>query len=96
MSRINGLGAGLTLGLLVGAAHLAWVLLVASGAATWVLNLVFRLHFIRPPFEVDGFDPSVAAMLVGLTTVGGFVFGGAFAMIWNGLANLRATAPFRR
>lgn len=96
MSRIHALGAGLALGLLVGGAHLAWVVLVASGAAPWLLDVLFRLHFIRPPFEVDGFDVSVAATLVALTTLGGFSFGWAFAAIWNVLANLRATAPFRR
>ena len=95
MSRSHALGAGLTLGLLVGGAHLAWVVLVATGAAHWVMNFVFRLHFIRPPFEIDGFDPIVAALLIGLTSLSGFVLGWLFAAIWNGLANLRATAPFR-
>jgi len=95
MSRISPLQTGLTLGLLIGGAHLGWVALVATGAATWVMSFVFRLHFIRPPFEIDGFDPSVAAFLVGLTALSGFVLGWLFATIWNGLANLRATAPFR-
>ena len=95
MSRINAVQCGLTLGLLIGAAHLAWAALVATGAASWVMNFVFRLHFIRPPFEIDGFDPSVAAILIGLTTLSGFALGWLFAAIWNALANLRATAPFR-
>jgi hypothetical protein len=95
MQRINALQCGLTLGLLIGGAHLGWVALVATGAAPWVLDFIFRLHFIRPPFEIDGFDPSVAAVLVGLTALSGFVLGWLFAAIWNGLANLRATAPFR-
>jgi len=96
MTRIDSVWAGLTLGLLTGGAHIAWVALVATGAASWVMNLVFRLHFIRPPFEIDGFDPNVAAFLVALTTFGGFAGGWLFATIWNGLANLRATAPFRQ
>ena len=96
MQRINAFQCALTLGLLIGGAHLAWALLVAIGAAPWVMSFIFRLHFIRPPFEIDGFDPSVAATLVALTTVGGFTLGWLFAAIWNGLANLRATAPFRQ
>lgn len=96
MSRIHALGAGLTLGLLVGGAHVAWVVLVASGAAPWLLDVLFRLHSIRPPFEVDGFDASAAATLIGLTAFSGFALGWAFATLWNALANLRATAPIRR
>ncbi len=95
MSRIDPIGTGLTIGILVGGAHLGWVALVATGAAPWVMNLVFRLHFIRPPFEIDGFDPSVAAFLVGLTAASGFTLGWLFAAIWNGIADLRASAPFR-
>ena len=96
MSRIDPLGAGLSLGLLFGATHVAWAALVATGAAPWVMSVVFRLHFIRPPFEIDGFDASVAAFLVAMTTLAGLAMGWAFAAIWNGLATLRATAPFRR
>jgi hypothetical protein len=95
MQRIDARQCGLTLGFLIGGAHLAWAALVATGAAAWVMSFIFRLHFIRPPFEIDGFDPTVAALLVGLTGLGGFVVGWLFAAIWNGLANLRATAPFR-
>jgi len=95
MSRIPSLYAGLVLGLLVGGAHLAWALLVATGLAQPLLDVAFRLHFIRPPFTLDGFDPSVAAMLVGLTFAGGFGVGWLFAVVWNTFATLRATAPFR-
>lgn len=95
MSRIDSVWAGFTVGLLAGVGHLAWVALVASGAAPWVMNVLFRLHFIRPPFEIDGFDPSVAAMLVCLSALGGFVAGWLLGVVWNALANLWATAPFR-
>ena len=72
MSRIDPNGTGLTLGILAGGAHLGWVALVASGAASWVVSFVLRRHFIRLRFEIDGFDPSVAAFRVGLTTASGF------------------------
>ncbi len=96
MSRLDSLWTGLALGLFTGGAHLAWAALVATGAAPWVMNVVFRLHFIRPPFQIDGFDPIVAAWLVGLTALGGFAFGWLFAAVWNALADLRAGAPFRQ
>jgi hypothetical protein len=96
MSRISPLQSGLTLGILVGGAHLGWVVLVATGVANWTMRFVFRLHFIRPPFEIDGFDPSIAAFLIGLTALSGFALGWLFAAIWNGLATLRATTAFRQ
>lgn len=73
MDRIDPLRLGPTLGLGLGlgALHLAWALLVALGGASWAMDVVFRLHFIRPPFDLDGFDPVVAAYLVVLTTIGG-------------------------
>ena len=96
MSRIDPFSLGLTLGILFGGVHAAWAALVASGVAAWFMSAVFRLHFIRPPFEIDGFDLSVAAFLILMTTFAGLALGWAFAAIWNGLATLRATAPFRR
>ena len=77
MPRIDALTAGVTLALLIGGSHLAWALLVASGAAPWLLDVIFRLHFIRPPFEVESFDMGLAAILVSLTTLSGVAFGWA-------------------
>ena len=96
MSRIDPVGAGLTLGLLLGGVHAAWSTLVAIGAAPWVMSVVFRLHFIRPPFEIDGFDLCVAAFLVVMAALAGCALGWLFAALWNGLASPRATAPFRQ
>lgn len=96
MDRIDPLRLGLTLGLGVGAFHLAWALLVAAGGAGWVMDVVFRLHFIRPPFDLDGFDPVVAAYLVGLTTLGGFLVGCGLGAAWNLFARPDPhAAPFR-
>jgi len=95
MSRIDPIWAGLGLGLLLGGAHTGWAVLVATGAAPWVMDLVFRLHFISPPFAIDRFDPSLAILLVGLTALSGFALGWLFATIWNGLTSLRANLSRR-
>ncbi len=75
--------AGLVLGLLLGGLHLLWALLVASGAAQPLMDFIFWLHFIRPVYVIEGFDPLRAAGLVLLTAAIGYAIGSAFALLWN-------------
>ncbi len=75
--------AGLVVGLLLGGGHLLWALLVASGAAQPVIDFIFWLHFIRPVYVIEAFDPLRAAGLVVLTGAVGYAIGGAFALLWN-------------
>lgn len=75
--------AGLALALLLGAWHLLWVLLVASGVAQALMDFVFWLHFIRPVYVIEAFDPARAAGLVLLTAAIGYALGAAFALLWN-------------
>ena len=83
MTTINPKTAGLALGSLVAACHLLWSLLVAFGGAQFMINWVFRLHFIKPPFTVGHFSLSLAVGLVVVTFVVGYVMGSVFAVIWN-------------
>ncbi len=81
--RINPAKAGLTLGALLGAWHLCWSILVALGWAQPVLDFVFWMHFIKPVYVVGAFDPAIAAVLIAVTAVAGFVIGWLFALLWN-------------
>lgn len=81
--RIN--RTGLVLGLLLGAIHLLWALLVAAGIAQIVVDFVFRLHFIRPVYVIEPFDPLRAVGLVLLTAACGYCIGASFASLWNRL-----------
>ena len=81
--RIN--RTGLVLGLLLGAIHLLWALLVAAGIAQIVVDFVFRLHFIRPVYVIEPFDPLRAVGLVLLTAACGYCIGASFASLWNPL-----------
>ncbi|MBF9233412.1 hypothetical protein [Microvirga alba] len=81
--------AGLSVGVLLGAWHLGWALLVALGWAQPLINFVLWIHFIQPIYVIGPFDLTRAALLVVVTTVAGFVIGWAFAAIWNRLHRRR-------
>lgn len=76
---------GLVLGFLLGGMHLLWALLVASGFAQPVMDLIFWLHFIRPVWVMEGFNMGRAAGLVALTGVTGYAMGALSALLWNRL-----------
>ena len=77
------------LGVVVGSAfglwHLVWALLVATGTAQWLLDWVFRLHFIQPVYLITTFQPLLAVALIVVTSVIGFASGWVAAGIWNWL-----------
>ena len=85
MSSLNLTKTGLALGLLMGGWHAIWSLLVAVGVAQWVIDFVFWMHFLRPVFMVEPFDPVRMLILLVVTSALGFVIGYALAMLWNGL-----------
>lgn len=74
---------GLVLATFIGGWHIVWSLLVLLGWAQSLLNFVFWLHFIAPPYEVRLFVPWRAMTLVAVTTTVGYVFGRALGAIWN-------------
>ncbi len=82
---INSVKAGLALGALMGVWHLCWSILVALGWAQPVIDFVFWMHFIKPVYVVGAFDPAIAAVLIVITSLTGFVFGWLFALLWNRL-----------
>ena len=83
MPRIRPHNLGLALGGLLALWHLIWAFLVLAGGAQWILDFVFRLHMIAPPYRVTPFDLGTAAALVVVTGaigyVGGFLLGLALA-----------------
>ena len=83
MTRIQPHSAGSVLGILMGVWHALWAGLIWAGAAQAVLDYIFRLHMITPPYTVAAFDPGLALALVLVTAIIGYLFGWAGAVIWN-------------
>lgn len=74
---------GLALGGLLAIWHAAWSFLVALGLAQFLIDWVFRFHFISPPYRILPFDAVFALCLVIVTSIAGYIFGSVFAIIWN-------------
>lgn len=89
MTHLDVSRTGLALGIFMGSLHTVWVAVVALGWGQMLLDLIFTLHFIEPPFRVAAFRLETAALLVGLTVSIGGLSGMAFAAAWNALARPR-------
>lgn len=83
--KINPAKVGLTLGALFGGWHLCWSILVALGWAQPVIDFIFWMHFIKPIYVIAPFDPAIAAILIVITALAGFIIGWVFALLWNSL-----------
>lgn len=87
MRQMSPAKAALSVGIVIGLYHLAWIALVASGLAKPFLDFILRLHFIRLDYEMVAFAPGTAALLVALTFSIGALFGLVFALVWNWLTS---------
>jgi hypothetical protein len=76
---------GVVVGSLLGLWHLVWSILVASGIAQWLIDWVFRLHFIKPLYTITPFRLSLAIALIVITSALGYVIGWVLGAIWNWL-----------
>jgi hypothetical protein len=76
---------GLAFGLFLAAFHALWALLVWAGVAQAVMDFIFRLHMITPPYTVGPFSVGRAISLIVVTGAIGYVSGWFIALLWNRL-----------
>lgn len=74
---------GIALGCFLATLHLAWSLLVLTGLAQPLINFIFWVHMLSVPVQVQPFELSIAALLVGVTWCVGFGFGFIFSVFWK-------------
>ena len=86
MNRTNPHSFGLVFSVSLAVWHVLWSLLVWLGVAQPVIDFIFRLHMITPPYKIALFNLGTAAALVALTALSGYVMGWVVGFIWNRLA----------
>ena len=82
-SGISANRAGLIGALMLGGWHLLWSLIVATGLAQPLMDFIFWLHFIRPVYVIETFEPMRAGALVLLTATLGYAIGWVLGMLRN-------------
>jgi len=83
MKHVRPHTVGLDFGSFLAIWHVLWSVLVAAGAAQAVIDFIFRLHMITPPYKIAEFHLSTAAGLVLVTAGIGYIVGWAVGFIWN-------------
>ena len=83
MKHVRPHTVGLVFGSFLAIWHVLWSVLVAAGAAQAVIDFIFRLHMITPPYKIAEFHLSTAAGLVLVTAGIGYIVGWAVGFIWN-------------
>lgn len=83
MKRIQPHSFGLVFAAFLAIWHILWCLLVAAGTAQPVIDFIFGLHMITPPYKVTAFHIGTAAGLVSITAAIGYVAGWVAGVIWN-------------
>jgi hypothetical protein len=87
MQNIHPNRIGLVLALMVGGLHAIWSLIVAIGWGQALINFIFKVHFIKPVYEIEPFNISNALLLVLITASIGYAVGNGIALLWNKLRN---------
>jgi len=73
----------MALGAFVTLMHLFWSVLVASGIGQAWVDFMLAMHMVSVPIVIGPFNALMAAELLLVTFICGYVMGWLFALVWN-------------
>jgi hypothetical protein len=79
---------GIVAAVMLTAWHAVWMALVAAGVAQRVAEFTLRMHAMKSDVVIEPFDPGMAALLLVVTAVLGYVGGATAAALWNCLGTV--------
>lgn len=74
---------GLVFAIVLGGWHLVWSILVATGWAQSLYDLLLWMHMIHLPVTVGPFNSHAAITLILATAAFGYVIGWSASWVWN-------------
>jgi len=83
---------GMFFGTLFALMHFGWAILVASGFAQMLYDWILALHMLSIPITVLPFDLVMAAELIVVTFIIGYVMGFVLALVWNKVGKCKCCA----
>jgi len=66
---------------LLSSLHFAWLVLVYIGMAQVVMDLIFKIHMLNSPLQVQQFEWSYAFLLITVTFSVGAMYGWLYSVI---------------
>jgi hypothetical protein len=83
--KVNPKQFALTLGILAGAIHLIWAIVIGIFSSSFqrFIDWIFMLHLLAPVYDITQFNLIYAILLTILGFAGGYVSGWVIAVVWN-------------